>query len=395
MKCLWLTQTDPEPRHNGQLIYSGGLIDAIGQSGAQVDIVGAMRPGTPHRPPERQAGLRWFLAEQKPRALWHTLLSPLPNVADRNWTPQLQRLLEGRLVENGWDVIVFDSLSAGWALAPVLKRYPQRGRRPRLVYVAHNHEESLRQQVAREHPDPLRRHILLRDAAKVARLEQAMVRAADAVTAITPEDRDRFLADHPGRDIAVITPGYGGAYVDQRRISARQPRRAVIVGSFDWIAKRLNLEQFLAAADPLFASHNAELQVIGTARESFLRQVRRRFSAIQFTGPVSGLPALMQDARVALVPERHGGGFKLKVLDYIFNRLPILALEGSVAGMPLRHEDSILLYRDYRALATGVLQVIDDYDRLNHLQDRAYAICRDRFDWASRGRQLLAAIAGP
>jgi glycosyltransferase involved in cell wall biosynthesis len=123
--------------------------------------------------------------------------------------------------------------------------------------------------------------------------------------------------------------------------------------------------------------------------------VRRRFSAIQFTGPVSGLPALMQDARVALVPERHGGGFKLKVLDYIFNRLPILALEGSVAGMPLRHEDSILLYRDYRALATGVLQVIDDYDRLNHLQDRAYAICRDRFDWASRGRQLLAAIAGP
>ena len=112
-----MTQTDPEPRHNGQLIYSGGLIDAIGESGARVDIVGAMRPGAPHRPFDRQAGLRWFLAEQKPRPLWHTLLSPLPNVADRNWTPELQRLLEGLLDENGWDVIVFDSLSAGWALA--------------------------------------------------------------------------------------------------------------------------------------------------------------------------------------------------------------------------------------------------------------------------------------
>ena len=395
MKCLWVTQTDPEPRHNGQLIYSGGLIDVVGASGARIDVVGAMRPGGVPRNFDRDARLRWFLAEQKPRPLWHTLLSSLPNVADRNWTPQLQNLLEGRLAEDGWDVVVFDSLSAGWALAPVLRRYSRDSRRPRLVYIAHNHEESVRRQVANEHPDPLRRRILLRDAAKVARLEQAMVRAADAVTAITPEDRDRFLADHPGCEIVVITPGYDGGYVGQRHISERQPRRAVIVGSFDWIVKRLNLEQFLAAADAMFASHNAELQVIGSAHEAFLRRVRRRYAATQFTGTVPSPQSLMQEARIALVPELHGGGFKLKVLDYVFNRLPILALKGSVAGMPLQHEDSILLYRDYRELAAGVLQVIDDYDRLNRLQDRAYTLCRDRFDWASRGRQLLQAIAGP
>lgn len=394
MKCLWLTQTDPEPRHNGQLIYSGGLIDAMGQSGARVDIVGAMRPGTPRRPIDEQASLRWYLAEQKPRPLWHTLLSPLPNVADRNWTPELQRILNERLADNDWDVIVFDSLSAGWALQAVLTRFPRQGRRPRLVYIAHNHEESLRRSVAGEHPDPLRRRILLRDAAKVARLERALVRASDVVTAITPEDRDRFLADHPGRDITVITPGYGGEYVDRRQITACQPRRAVIVGSFDWIAKRLNLEQFLAAADDLFASRNAELQVVGTAREVFLRRVRRRYAATQFTGTVAGLSSHMQEARVALVPERHGGGFKLKVLDYVFNRLPVLALDGSVAGMPLQHDDSILLYRDYQALARGVLQVIDDFDRLNNLQERAYTVCRDHFDWSSRGRQLLSVLAG-
>lgn len=394
MKCLWLTQTDPEPRHNGQLIYSGGLIDAMGQSGARVDIVGAMRPGTPRRPIDEQAALRWYLAEQKPRPLWHTLLSPLPNVADRNWTPELQRILNERLADDDWDTIVFDSLSAGWALDAVLSRFPRQERRPRLVYIAHNHEESLRRSVAGEHPDPFRRRILLRDAAKVARLERALVRASDVVTAITPEDRDRFLADHPERDVTVITPGYGGEYVDRRRITASQPRRAVIVGSFDWIAKRLNLEQFLAAADGLFATRNAELQVVGTAREVFLRRVRRRYAATQFTGTVAGLASHMQEARVALVPERHGGGFKLKVLDYVFNRLPVLALDGSVAGMPLQHDDSILLYRDYQALARGVLQVIDDFDRLNNLQERAYTVCRDHFDWHSRGRQLLSVLAG-
>ena len=96
---------------------------------------------------------------------------------------------------------------------------------------------------------------------------------------------------------------------------------------------------------------------------------------------------------MALVAERHGGGFKLKVLDYIFNRMPILALNGSVAGVPLQHDDSILLFEDYETLAQGTLQVLDDYDRLNQLQDRAYAVCRDQFNWSSRGESLLAAIA--
>jgi len=92
------------------------------------------------------------------------------------------------------------------------------------------------------------------------------------------------------------------------------------------------------------------------------------------------------------VPERNGGGFKLKVLEYVFNRIPVFALSGSFAGVPLIHNDSVMLFPDHAALAHGVLEAIDDVERLNRLQERAYAACRGRFDWASRGRQILSAI---
>ena len=52
-----------------------------------------------------------------------------------------------------------------------------------------------------------------------------------------------------------------------------------------------------------------------------------------------------------------------------------------------------MLFPDHASLARGVLDALDDVDRLNRLQERAYAVCRDRFDWASRGRQILSAIA--
>lgn len=395
MRCLWVTLADPEPRHNGQYLYSGGLIDAMGQGGAEMHVLALTRPESPPRIPGQTAanGICWWLSDHHPRSSLQSLISPLPHIADRSWTPGLRSALGERLGHGRWDTIVFDGISAGWALDHVLRHFPRRNRRPKLVYVSHNHEASLRQDVARNHENFIKRQVLRYDALKASWLEHRLVEAADLITAITPEDARQYLARRPDRQVEILTPGYGGSHEACRRITTDTPRRAVIVGSFDWIAKRMNLEQFVAVADPLFAAHGAELQVIGSAEEAFLTRMRRNASATQFTGPVEGVLDFMRDARVALVAERHGGGFKLKVLDYIFNRMPILALSGSVAGVPLRHDDSILLYEDYEALARGVLQVIDDCDRLNQLQDRAYAVCQDQFNWSSRGERLLSAMA--
>jgi len=391
MRCLWLTLANPEPRHNGQYVYSGGLIDAVTATGAQIEVLGLARLGDTSHHGRWDGSVRWWLAEPHSRPSWTSLMSSLPHIADRGWTPELRKMLKERLEADRWDVIVFDGISAAWALDPVLRHYCN-GRRPKIVYVSHNHEASVRRGIARSQTHILKRQALAYDAAKAGILERRLVWAADLITAITPEDRDLYLKDRPDVRIEVITPGYDGFRLAERRITEALPRRAIIVGSFDWIAKRMNLEEFVAVADPLFAAHGAELQVVGSADETFLERLRPQVKATTFTGTVPDVDGFMREARIALVPERHGGGFKLKVLDYVFNRMPILALNGSVAGVPLQNEESILLYPNHEALARGVLRVIDDFDRLNSLQDRAFDACNSYFDWTSRGHQLVKAV---
>ena len=219
-------------------------------------------------------------------------------------------------------------------------------------------------------------------------------RAASAITrSITGEAAGRFAERRPDRQLLVLTPGYGGRRVDRRRIGAELPRRAVLVGSFGWTAKKMNLREFLAAADPLFDAAGADLQVIGGGDPAFLAEMRRTCRRAELVGPVEAVEPYLDAARVALVPERTGGGFKLKVLEYVFNRVPVAALDRSVAGTPLKPDDSLLSFPDYRALAQGVLGRIDDLALLNRVQDRAYDCCRDRFDWSSRGDALLARLA--
>jgi hypothetical protein len=46
-----------------------------------------------------------------------------------------------------------------------------------------------------------------------------------------------------------------------------------------------------------------------------------------------------------------------------------------------------------QALAEGAVAMLDDDAALNRMQERAYAACAMRFDWASRGTALCRAIA--
>ena len=120
-------------------------------------------------------------------------------------------------------------------------------------------------------------------------------------------------------------------------------------------------------------------------------------------GPVSGQPVprdytqflkigSLNGARIGIVPERTGHGFKHKVLDYVFNRIPVAAIENSVSGMPLAAGESILVYPNMVALCTGVLALLDDVERLNRLQESAFKRCSGRFEWQSRGRDLLGEV---
>ena len=390
MQCLWLTLADPEPATNGQLIYSKGLIEAACRAGASLTVIGLARPENP-RPSAEARTIDWRLADECRKSAGRRLLARDPTAAQRG-SPQMQCILERALAERSWDAVVFDSICAGWALPHVLRHRVGSAPAPRIVYVAHNHEVTVARSIATA-AQGLRRIVKGIDCLKVIGLERRLISAADTVTSNTADDCRRFAADSNGRPIVFLPPGYGGPRVAFRKIDARVPRRAILVGSLDWPPKRVSLESFLEAAAARMASAGIELQIVGEVEAGYVADLRRRFPSVDFVGRVADVRPYMQGARVALVPDLLGG-FKLKGLDYVFNRLPILSMRIALPGMPLEEERSVGLFDSHSALAEGVVALIDDFPRLNARQELAYATCADRFDWDRIGRHLVAHLRG-
>ncbi len=389
MECLWITLADPDPATNGQLIYSQGLIRATRAAGAALCVVGLARLEKSDLPAD-EPGLTWRLGAEVHWPGWRCAMRSLPNAAQRGISASMRRTLAAALAERAWDVIVFDSICAAWALPAVLSYQAKHGAAARLVYIAHNHETTAARRIA-DTARGARRLYKTFDALRVVHLERRLMAHCDLVTSNTPDDTRTYAAEAAPTPVILLPPGHGGHRVEQRTIDATIPRRAVIVGSFDWQPKRISLERFLADAAPILEAASIELQLVGETQPSYLALLRQRSPSGRFDGRVADVLPYMAQARLALVPDELGG-FKLKGLDYVFNRLPILAMRVALPGMPLEDGPSVGLFDSHSALAEGVVALIDDFETLNSRQRAAYDACAMRFDWQRIGRHLVDSI---
>jgi glycosyltransferase involved in cell wall biosynthesis len=389
MKCLWIARYMPYPLDAGAKVYSAKLAEALSAAGATVRFLGY---GSPDAAP-RNCGVEYVSVGSSQRSQFAAIVSHLPIAAAIDATSEYASLLEEQLRAE-WDAIVLDGYGSGWALSRCLDYVAEQGaRRTVIVHVSHNHEASVWRAMAREARGSFaRRFVLWQNALKVHKLERRIVSSVDLLTAICDEDLAALQPTQPSEQLVTLTPGYEGPMIDERTIDAGTPRRVVVVGSFRWVMKQENLSRFVTAADPVLHERGVHLDIVGDVPDELLSVLRPRCHATTFHGFVADTTRLLAAARIAIVPELIGGGFKLKFLDYFFGRVPVATLSAAAAGLPAAVRPWLLESHDMEGLVKCIVDNIDDIDVLNELQFRAFQVARSQFRWEDRGARLKHAI---
>ncbi len=396
MRCLWIGRYIPYPIDEGMKLYSAKLIESFAASGVEVCALGyGQSQLAPTKP-----GVRWEAVPCERGKNLGGLVNRLPIAAAVDGTPAYRSLLDVKLREH-WDVIVLDSYASGWALERC-QRYRTMHGQAILVHVSHNHEAAVWCSMALESSaSPLHRWLIKRNANKVAQLERQLVRSVDLITTITDEDGHELLNDLSRDGLSVeaaaisrltLMPGFDGAVARNRSITSLTPRRVVVVGSFTWVVKRENLSRFVQHADPVFADHGIELVIAGQVPNDLQQSLSLTCRATKFCGFVQELLPLLSEARIAVVPELIGGGFKLKFLDYFFGRVPVATVTAAASGIPAPLRGQLLMGEDIAALTQCIVEHIEQVQDLNDRQTALFEQAAALFRWADRGVQLRTKI---
>jgi len=389
MKCLWIARYMPYPLDAGAKVYSAKLAESLAAAGASVRFLGFGRADAA----PRGCNVEYVPIGGEQRQQMAAVFSRLPLAAAIDSTDAYRDLLEEQLRAE-WDAIVLDGYGSGWALSRCQAYLrEQTMRRTVLVHVSHNHEAAVWGAMAREAQGSIaRRAVLWQNSLKVRTLERKLIANVDLLSAICDEDLAALQPTLPVDQTVTLTPGYAGPILSERFIGEWTPRRVVIVGSFRWVMKQENLRRFVECADRVFHQHGIQLDIVGDVPDELLSSLRAHCQATTFHGFVADMAPLLNQARIAIVPELIGGGFKLKFLDYFFTRVPVAALSGAAAGLPAPLRELMIAESSVPALVASIVASIDGVERLNQLQDRAFHVARTLFRWEDRGVRLKHAI---
>ncbi|MEC5126435.1 glycosyltransferase [Verrucomicrobiales bacterium BCK34] len=400
MNCLWLTRKYPRPANSGELIYSNGLIRSFAKAGAKLTVLAhdndevPVGKGGSHSEYVDDDNVKWQLGTPDLGGRFTSLFTRYPSDSWRLKNGGPEEALVDALENESWDAIIIDHAALGWAFR-LIQRAKEKGVfsiDPVVVYLSHNHEAKIRREIARNSKASLPRRIALQlDAEKYARQEEMLCREVDLVTAITDTEVEAYRENFPSQQYISLTPGYEGMS-HQREITEATPRRVVMSGSFEWVAKRINLERFLEQAASPLEEAGIELQIVGKADDDYRREISDRFPGVDMVGRVPEMTSFLLKSRMGLIVEEFGGGFKLKTLEYIFHGLPLAGLDHAVEGLPLSSPENVLLTADTGSLISAIIEKIDDYEALNRMQKSSLEICESSFRWEDRGRKLYHQI---
>ncbi len=363
-RVLWLSGEFLLPADSGLYRYSLDVMNTLGEMGSEVTAIGRQRTGPPVEPTSG-----WVLLPHRDPPMWKKMAHRYPAKVVEVWDHDYARAVSAALDDVAPDVVMFDHLRTGAALDVINSQAPS-------IYVSQNNETLVREKMIPT-ATGIRRAALRIDLEKIRRFEDRLLRECAGVSAISTAGVDSFTTRHPTARIVHTPPIYRGTRLEQRTITADTPRRVAMISTLAWGAKIDNMTMALNGLQPL-ADHDIEI-VVFTGGYHPPAHITRNYPNVIFQGYVDDFEAALDDCRIGVIYEPVGGGFKMKTLDFIFHRVPLVTGHTSAADLPLTPGHSVQHVESEHELTDTVTTLIDDLDQLNAMHDHAYEQCRNLF----------------
>jgi glycosyltransferase involved in cell wall biosynthesis len=296
-----------------------------------------------------------------------------------------------------FDVIEFEGIEMIPYLPTLLEYAEQVSDPPRLVFDEHNTEYMLQKRVfetdvwlPHRWPGAIYSFIQWQ---KLKRYEAWACRHVDAVAAVSEKDAEALRRIVPELEIAVVPNGVDVAnYASfSNSLVTIEPKSLVFTGKMDFRPNVDAVMWFTRRVFPLIQRRVPDVRfyIVGQRPHPRLDRLRER-PGVVVTGRVPETQPYIGNAAIYVIPLRSGGGTRLKVLEAMAMRRPIVSTSMGCDGFPVASGQEVVLADDPREFAHEVVTLLQDTTRQQALGQAAFDFAT-RYDWSIIVPRLEAA----
>lgn len=233
--------------------------------------------------------------------------------------------------KNDYDVIILDHLRMFFLYETIMRHISRN--KTKIVLIQHNIEhlnakEEIRFQ--RRMKDKIKLRLLNRG---IRKLEHQAIEAVDEIWVISAEDK--HVIKRMGKadaQIRVIPPYYNYPSIKNRDEIEQPTYNLLLLGSMEWYPNVMGAVWFIEQVFSRLIEKDDRYRLFVVGRNPSPRIQQYESDKIIVTGAVKSVDDYIRTCDFLIVPNRLGGGAKIKILEGIMKGIPVLATKESTVG---------------------------------------------------------------
>ena len=213
--------------------------------------------------------------------------------------------------------------------------------------------------------------------ARLYRYEKEIIKYFDKCLAISKIDKNEMIKMNTDLDCMVINPGINILKSPKKNIMSDN---ILFVGSLDWKPNEDSLLWFVDKVFPLIKEEiDINFVIVGQNPSKKIKSLNF-IDGIEVKGFVDDLGEYYSDASVSIVPLQYGGGVKIKIIESLLMKVPLIATEVSVDGIDCINQKHLLIAKSEDEFVKAIMFFLKNKDRANEIVENGYEFAKKEYD---------------
>jgi glycosyltransferase involved in cell wall biosynthesis len=233
----------------------------------------------------------------------------------------------------------------------------------------------------------LRKYHYRRESRKLLHEELEAYRRQDAIFVTSERDRAILSASVPDVPKFLVPNGVDTSYFRPAQTPS-EPYSLVFTGMMGYVPNYDGMLYFLDEIFPLIqrAIPEARIYIVGNKPPRVL--LNRAAPNVVITGYVEDVRPYVWRSSVYVVPLRMGGGTRLKVMEAMAMKKPIVSTNIGCEGIDVKNGESVLIADRPEEFAASVVELLSNSALRGRLIEKSCELARSKYEWNVIGEQV-------
>lgn len=298
------------------------------------------------------------------------------------------RKIKEKLIEilgsEHFDIIQFEGVyTAG--LLPVILKYSK----AKVSFREHNLEYKLWSDISLASSNILKRTYLKIQAARLKKFETTILRKVDCILPISETDQS-YIAHFSS--VKCLTIPYCIELQPEVTSQTHSVKKDIFfLGALDWLPNQEGITWFIRKVCPMLLTEipGLKIHIAGRNAPKNMRQRMQKSSNIIYHGEIDDARHFMQSYKVMIAPLFTGGGMRVKIIDALSLKVPVICSAKAIEGTSLVHDKHVLVARNENEFVNYIDKLLTNPELFNRLSVEGFQYIYNNFNSIYWSKQLV------